>query len=484
MTHWIEARAVERKMAPHKEGLDAYLGNLTRWMGMKESPFDPLLPKNAIDILSNHTQSVIHLKTDRIQAILDKERQLKGDAKEGFIICVDGRLINLLFAGKHTNMWEEPASLFKTKTNSKGQLVVESKALSTAIEKTAKEDNRDLFEMVLAHTSLTTDHICGKASALSKQAGHPMFGLSGRALAIKNLEMLEAEQIPAITNTYNNAREQSGNPKLNQVAVSALFDTDTYGIVLNYGKEGKNELSTTTLLESGLKAQMEAKFGEIAQFGKYNKTLDNTDHFIRLYSDLINITEKLINGEVDGFSQVSAYIATEYPDLSPIQKKAFIFTMARTISLQYITGLSHLPVGEHPKHPFAEHAEGYATITTEGSQAIIGKNDTVNQSFGVTASTKAEAQGQIKDVVLPLLDKNHEKIGGVHRHSIFITAPCDTYGREKDVAIQQVEELMKNLLEVPMVLERVREGNLLLIPVLVDKDTSDILEIPKLPMFQ
>ena len=485
MPNVLEERKIEQSRKTFNEGINTHVDKLSHFLNVERKLFRPNLITEAVNILTGHAVISQNMASDSMKNTFIEERRQRGmDVKEGYVICVDGRLANLLLAGKNVNIWEEPASLFNTKKDSDGSTIVESDKLTEVITKTAQDD-REMFEMVFAHTSLTTDHVCGKAAALSKQEGRPLFGLTGRDLAKKNIEMLESEQIPAITNTYNKARKDANLDPLKQVAVSALIDTDTYGMILNFGntEQGKGELSTTALLEkSELKNQMIEKLGGDLQFAKYKDTFDNPNFFKSLYKDIVKVTGALLDG-IDGFAPVTEYINTHYSNLTDIQKKAFIFSMARTIAMQYTTGLSYLPAGEHPHHRFAEHDEGFATMTTEGGQALIGRFDASGQSFGVTTSSKEEAQAQVRDVVLPLLDKSHKVDGG--RHTIFVSAPCpELENVAKENAIKKIEELMTNLLEVNEVKKRIQKGNLLLVPVLVDEGNGEIMDIPILPMLK
>lgn len=428
--------------------------------------FSDDLVNKAVHILDSHNQIVEKLKRRNFISLLEQERELKGEAKLGYVLCVDGRLSSIHF-GRTVNIWEEPAGLLKVVKNENDQLVVASELLNDVLRREA-EDSREVFEIFFAHTSLKTDHICGYMNSSRKK------GETDDDLVKRNLRQFEEKQIPAFTNSYNKAREAQGKDPLKQVAVAALFDTDTMGVILNYGKD--NQLSTTGLLEEeGFKEKIQQTLeGEENAFGYWKDKFTDPKNFLRYYQKVVEITKEIMNNNSIGLNQrLTDYIKNNYPDLTESQAKAFLFALSRRLAFQYLTGLSKLPGNGHPDHPFADHKEKFATISTSG-EGILDRFNVCDQSFSITSSDVKSAIDQTTKVALPLLDKYDDD---KEKHIIFVSTPV---GKDDDISSLRDEnrKYFEALFQNDEIKKRIMEGKLLLIPVLV-RTTGEIIEIPE-----
>jgi hypothetical protein len=418
----------------------------------------------AIHILQSHNQIVEGLKKPKFIELLRNERNLKGETKLGYVLCVDGRLQSIHF-GRTVNIWEEPAGLFDVQLDEEGQLIVASKELRGVLDREA-EESREIFEIFFAHTSLKTDHICGYMAA------NRLKGETDDQLVKRNLREIEEERIPAFTNSFNKARLGHKKETLKQVAVSALFDTDTMGIVLNYGKE--NQLSTTDLLEKeGFKERIaEAMNNEENSFGFWKDKFTDAKEFLSYYKKVVETTEKIMKDDGIGLNtRLLNYIKENYPDLISSQLQAFMFSLSRRLAFQYLTGLSKLPESGHPDHAFADHKERFATISTSG-EGVLDRFNIVEQSFGITSSNIKSAVIQATQVALPLLDKHDDD---KENHIIFVSTPLGQ-GDKIESLREKNRAYFESLYQNDEIKRRIMEGRLLLIPVLV-KTTGEIVEI-------
>lgn len=418
------------------------------------------------------------LQTDEYQAILKEEKDIKGDAKLGGVICIDGRFTTIHPFGRSINIWEEPAAFAEVAEDSEDPRL-ESAQFNEALRAAAK-DGRDLLEIVFAHTSLTTDGVCGRMKG--GEAEHEFDGLPAElaTLEAKNLYILEHNQIPAITSTFNEFRQENGLSPLKQVAISATFDTDTMGVILNLGSD--HEFSTTTMMRE-IKDDLQFMMGEhFGIFGGLRDKFTETEHFIDFSKRAVEITKVLLTW--DKFTlPAQNYINKFYPDLTIDQKNALIFTLARTSAAQYITGLADVPK-EGPKHLFAEHEESYMSVSLDGKP--MGRFDFGDQSFGSSPSKTSTAIEHIH-TKLTLLDKHHKHDLARKPDILFVSKIVDAdLWRKYDTAAgdQTIKRALGKhgqfygeLCNDQQIKERMQNGSLIVVPVLLDQETGEVLDV-------
>lgn len=412
------------------------------------------------------------LESSEYMEINTQEKELKGEAKVGAIICIDGRVDTIHPFGRTINVWEEPASLTAVidRPNNRKNLV--STQFGEALHSAA---DRDLLEIVFAHTSSTTDHKCGRMAA--GNAKGEFDHLSG-TLEEKNLALINRDQIPAITQTYNEFRKQQGMEPLRQVAITAMYDTDTMGVTLNYGKE--NALSTTALTLE-LKDRIAYIAAEVdGPFGSMHNSFTDVSKFLDYSKRVLDVTKFLLNW--DGFlPRVHEYVGTNFPDLTQTQKQALLFTLARTTAAQYITGLAEVPPGG-PEHPFAEHQENFMAVSLAGK--TLGRFDPAEQVFGSSPSCVDDAKSHIK-TKLSLMDKHFMEHGHGERKPeiLFVSNPVDQEHMENKGdqsigrAIARNADLYREIVDDPDIRARMEAGGLLVVPILVDQDSGQVLSV-------
>ncbi len=410
--------------------------------------------------------------------LLEEEKEIKGDAKLGGVICIDGRFTTIHPFGRTMNVWEEPAAFAETRESQTG-LKLRSAQFTEAIRAAAK-DNRDLLEIVFAHTSLTTDHKCGAMKAGQKNHSFDDLPAELTTLEAKNLYLLKNRQIPAITNTFNEFRKLNKLHPLKQVAIAATYDTDTMGMILNLGSD--QEFSTTSKIRE-LKDEIQYIIAENhGVFGEMRTTFTDTKHFIGFSKRALEITKFLLSWPKFG-GPAKDYIDSHYVNLTPDQKNALIFTLARTAAVQYITGLADVPVNG-PDHRFAEHEEGYMSISLDGKP--MGRFDVGEQSFGSSPSKPATAIEHIH-TKLSLLDSAHKDDVVRKPDILFVSkivdaALWDEYNTAKGDqttkrALGKHGQFFGELCEDPQIAERMENGSLIIVPVLVDQDTGKVLSV-------
>lgn len=407
--------------------------------------------------------------------IIKKEKELKGNCKTGTVICIDGRISIIHQFGRTANVWEIAGSLVESERRPDGNVYLTTHRLIDALQKTSSaSEGRDLLEIVTAHTSSDPDHKCGKMTGVVAAAGLPKDVIDEKGLQAAEL------RAQAIENTYNEIRRSQGKEPQAQVAITAMIDTDTMGFILNYGKE--NVLSSSdVLMHTGLLSNIhDDMLPVVGAFGSMKDTFAAKDRIMEYSQKVEAITRYFMHTEIHRTDSVikgiRSYIAEHFPKLTPSQKQALEFTFCRTMASQYVTGLS----GERFNHPYNEHEEKYISVSPFGKS--FGRHDYTQQSFGSTPKDRKDALTQVK---IKLSIMAHHK-GNDDAKIIFVSNPIkkgvlshpdvemsSTYAEIIDSNRAYYEHLYQD----KDIKKQIHDGKLILVPLLVDEDTGEVLRI-------
>jgi hypothetical protein len=432
-------------------------------------------------IIGRNNQIAELLQSHEYQEILREEKELIGNSKLGFVFCIDGRIPPIILFGRAANCWEEPAGLIQVETAGE-ETIPASTHLSEAFRSTVNE-GRDVFEVILAHHGLSTNSVCGAMKAMYP----PDFDRS--LLPVMNLEQIEQDALPAVLNIVNRQREDVGLPPLTQVGVSALLDTDTFGLSLGYGTD--HELRTTTLINDFRVEQYEGMISfdflvqeNVGPFGSMRDRFMKPEHFIEYSRKVLGMTKFLLDNDIfiTFREKVGAYINQYYSQLSDDQKQALNFVIAKATAVQYVTGLSEIPAGG-PTHPFAEHDERYMALSLKGK--TLGRHDPEEQVFGCSSSDANKAISHIK-TQLNLMDDHPGRNNQGKPRILFLSEPVERDLWEKYVAdgnetvgriIAANTDLYRMIHKDKELATRIIEEELAVVPVLVDQNTGEILTV-------
>jgi len=425
---------------------------------------------------SNNLMSHI-LADNEFMKIEKREKELKGNCKLGTVFCIDGRISALHQFGRTVNSWEIAGSLMPFEEKD-GRKYLTSRRLIGAMKDTASEkEGRELLEIVTAHTS-THDkkHRCGRIT-LGVNRGE----FEGD---VDEVALTEAEyRREAFENTYNGILINQGKKPQDQVAITAMVDTDTMGFILNFGQD--NELSTTNvLMKDGLVEIIDGAIGqEVGKFGSMRDLFTNPKSFIEYSNRVEKITRYLMTKEIDNSSsglsfirEVQTYIDTYYEKLTPSQKQALLFTFCRTIANQYVTGLAG---DEEIHHPYLHHNEDYIVISPNGKP--FGRYDINRQSFASTPQNREEMLTHTK-IKLSILDGNRKKddrgpdvilISTPINERIANQASGTTFHAAEDAAIAYYNRLINDA----EVADRIKTGRLIIVPIIIDEDSGKMLGV-------
>lgn len=443
-----------------RQPLELYFSNFTKKINFPEVSE---LVKGRITEIVKRNNLISHiLGSKEYLDILEQEKSLKGeDVKVGTVICIDGRVSILHQFGRALNVKEIAGSLINL--NLKESQLIDRRFI--AVLEQSADDGRELLEIVTAHTSLKhPDRACGRIKLGINQKE---FVGDQNTVALREAQ----KRTGLIEKKYNEILTAKGKSPQSKVAITAMIDTDTMGLILNFGQNEK-QLSTTELTTE-LKSKI-SLISDVGHFGSMKETFADPTSFIDYSKRVLKITRYLMENEVNETESVtkriSGYISENYPDLTQKQQKALLFTICRTIANQYVTGLaSQKEFG----HPYMEHSEDYMAI---GPSKPFGRFD-MKQSFGSAPARREEMLFHVKTKISLLEAHNKER-----PFILFVSTPIDvnilkkrnaTLVGAEDAAKVYFKELFNDL----FIKQKIKDGSLVIIPVLVDEENGNVIEV-------
>ncbi len=425
------------------------------------------------DIILRNNQVSETLESPRFKATDRRNKLLIGPVNLGFVFCIDGRIPTIFIGGRFAKHWEVPAAEVTTiKRESDKKLVPVSTELGEAL-RSLSVSNNELLEIVFAHTSFI-GHGCGAMAAKQKM------GLIPKGLSLKeaNLKIIKEKTIPSLANLYNELRAQNGLEPLKEIAVAALYDTDTFGIILNYDLKDENKSLSTTNITNQFKEQLDDYFIRYnLVFGSFKERFSYLKHLTTFHQNLLKVTEKL--GDSKLFPElnelIDTYLKSHFKNLSVNQIRALKFFLLRNIAFQYLTGLSSV-TKKNLEHPFAHHQESYMAITMRGG--TIGKFDPENQGFASAVADPTQAISYIK-TMLSIMS------GGKKSSKAYILFISNSINprdlRDNNVVLQRTigsnAGLLRSIINDPELGKMISKGEIIPVPVLISEETREVLKI-------
>ena len=341
-----------------KPKLHNYLGwlNATFFGEQSEVKFAPEATARILDIMGrNHLMSHV-LTTPEFEEVINDEKKLRGEDENitvGISRCIDGRLPNK--DNRLFKVHESKAGLLETETVINPTTFQEKKVLTSGrmIEAIKGEANKGpLLQILMAHTHQAVAPCdCGAMDAIKSK--YP----PNTDLVLENIK-LHKDAAEAIDTLYNEEVVFNKRPERIQArtAITAVYETNTQGIVLGYGEEGVDTYSTTSLaLEI---ASMKNNFvGALI-----GKKLDITKA-ISNEKKVCEVTRALLDQSSLFFNRTSEYIKRNptLKDLNPAQIQALIFYLGRTTAIQLLTQ----SFDESVDNPFRKHNEEFQSLSAD-----------------------------------------------------------------------------------------------------------------------
>ncbi len=451
-----------------EEQLDLYLEHLAKHIGHIVSPRDK---KRIWTIIARNNAVAKVLSSPQYRSAVKKKNQLMGAISLGYVICIDGRIPAIFLGGRHTKHFEVPASEISViKRKSDKHIIPDSTDLNEGLRKIATS-GEELLELVFAHTSLLNpQHGCG-AMAGKRKAGFLDPKLTNEEA---NLKIIEEKTIPAISNIFNEFKTQLGLEPQTVVALPAVYDTDTFGIILNYSSD--HPLSTTNLTKEYQDHLDDYLIKYNLVFGSFRERFTDLKYLAKFNEQILKITESILDKKVaiELLEEVENYIKTHFSDLSNTQSKALKYIILRTVAFQYLTGLCNTR-RKNLDHAFAEHEETFMAVAMRGG--TIGKYDPEDQGFASTPSDPAEAISNIKTML--------SIMGNFPKIKPYLLFVCNSVSardlKENDVVVQRLmgsnAGLLRDIIADKQLGELIESGEMIPVPVLVEEGTREVLKI-------
>ncbi len=465
---------VESSRQSLPDQLDLYIDHLAGHIKKNISNKDK---HRIMDIIvrNNHVAGI--LNSQEFKNTVGEKKKLIGEVNLGLIFCIDGRIPAIFLGGRYAASWEVPASEIKVMNRkSDGKLIPDSNELCESLRKIVTTGN-DLLEIVFAHTSISDPHHGCGAMAAKRKAGILDKGLNNEEA---NLKIISQKTLPAIENIYNDFRAQKGFEPLAQVGISGIYDTDTFGIILNYDQRHEGNSFSTTDLTNEFKDLIEEHFHrENLLFGAFKERFTYLKYLNLLTSNLVKITRALLSDPKFGDLQIKVdqYIAANYPKLNENQISGLRFILIRSVAFQYLIGSCTMGKNGHPEHAFSAHEEKYMAVSTRGM--TIGKFDPQSQGFSSTPADPQTAISNIKTKISIMSGNPQER---KQAYLLFICNPVAVDDlRENSTQLHKImdanAELFRAILEDEQLGDLVKSRGMIPVPVLIEEDTREVLKI-------
>lgn len=452
-----------------EQQLKYYLEHFGKHIGNKITQKDN---KRIWDIIERNNAVSKILESRNFKKLTKRQKQLLGNTALGLVFCIDGRIPAIFLGGRFARHFEIPAgelSIIKRKSDNK--LIPDSSDLNEALRRIAS-GRYDLLEVIFAHTSLSNPHHgCGAMIAKMKA------GLVEHKLSLEeaNLKLIKNRTIPALSNMYKEFKVQLGLEPLKTIAIAALYDTDTFGIILNIDLRKEGKALSTTELTSKFKAEMDLYFiKDNLMFGSFKEKFSDLAYLTPFSKNMLEVTESLLDKKVVPLlvMEVKNYLDKFYQDLTDRQKQALLFLIIRNIAFQYLTGLSNLK-RKIADHPFFEHEETYMAVAMRG--ATIGKFDPENQAFAATPADPKQAIANINSM-LSLMGNSKKP---------YILFVCNSINsrdiKENGHVLQRLlgsnAGLLRDIINDHKLGAMIESGEIIPVPLLIEETTREVLKI-------
>ena len=421
--------------------------------------------QNALGFIANNNKVARIYASPEFDTIVKKEKESRGPCSIGISICIDGRVVIPFIAGRLVKAHEAKAGIIEEAPSPiDGINEISSGRLAEAIKKRASEG--DLLEILFAHTSLHhPDHGCGAMTQMKEKHDFP----EEVELVRENLK-IQQKKAQLIKKLFNKERMRLHEPELARLAISAVYDTDSMGVILDWNK--KKNYSTTKLTErivdslhkylSTLKDSASIKPGVLADF------YTNPNWAYTLEGLIAEIIPEIL--KFPAFADpTNTFIEKSYSDLNNKQKQALLFFLARTVAFQYLTGSY-----KADPHLHAYHAEDFQSISQDGPN--IGQFMTDAQVFGAGPLSPQTAVEHI--LTQTSLMEQHSK--GQKPYVLFIvksvSAAVEPDSMERIRGINR--DYFMAILSDPKIQQLIKDGVLAPIPAIINEKTREVIKIP------
>ncbi len=435
-----------------------------------------IIEKRAALILQSSDNAAYAISRPEFLSILKRQKAERGDCAIGISICIDGRMSPMIVAGPAINVSEAKGGLILTEPSPlDGTPEIASARLTEAIIDRPLKDSSQILEILTYHGDLSKGNSFVTTATLEDiDCKAILQRIDRKELPKKNSIRTFRIQLEhsgeAIGRHYNNSASLLGYKTLQRVAIPAFYDTRTAGFIFG---DDENQLFTTELTSSILNSKDFSILTNIAPPDLYRNSFTKSEVTTTRESVMVDIEHAILTKSSQFNEVVNNHIDRHMGEgeFTALQLKAFRFFVARNIALQYVTGLYH-----GGAHPLAEHNEKYIAFSLDGQR--IGQFDSDIQSFGATVSNHADTLDHLK-TKLSLMDHLGKS---KPPHIAFLSKSQPESGSMSvDRSIRaELRSTIKAIYQDPEVLARVKAGELVLIPTVLQEKTGIVKSIPNL----
>lgn len=459
---------------PHKTSLQKYIHfyNKEFYRTGKQISYED--SELVASYLGRHEFIIDKYLSPEFQFLTAKAKSLFPNVRAGKIACIDGRESRVIQDGQVFSRWSVPAGI-PVLIYRKGKKHLASGRLRSSIISVAMRKG-EILELMKIHTSRSSpmNHGCVALKRLIML--HNNGDLPGDADLVKTGITLLEERKAVIRELFNSVRKEVGLPTLKKVTILGVSDTDTLGLTF-MGNGEEKPLSTVDLAKqlfpdfSGFLAD---KYGKkYRTIGLFKESFIQPENIIPFEEMNFNIASTLM--EYKPFvEQLQNYAANSTLNLlTENQMKCFSYTAARNLANQYLLGF-YLNEGT-PDHPLAKHGEMYGSISFDGIH--VGQLDPGVQALKASPSSEQDAIEQV-EIQYGVLHGNNP--GKPHVLFVVTALPATVVHDEKVlIGYRGINYNFLNiLLNNEKISSMVFKKQLVLVPVLLNESTREIVEIP------
>lgn len=396
------------------------------------------------------------------QSLATKEKnELKGPCVVAITICIDGRLSPILIGSSVFDIAEAKAGIIPIREANfrKGETEVASPRFKQAIIDRVKKPGWQLLQFNTGHMDRGTLN-CAAVNQLIKLGILPD---NGDTLDI--FKQLLDESGKAIGNTFNRAAKAYGKEELPFVSTTAMYDTRTAGFLF----EGpKGELFTTSLTQKLLHSNEMRYLLKLSQPDAYRHNFTDPATLLPREQNIYDIEKYLLRSSQLFREEADMFIYENFPYLTPEQIQAFRFAIAHVVGFQYTTGLYR-----GGDSPISDHNEKFGSYSSKGLR--VGQVDPKIQSFGASLDSPDHFKTKVQ------LLRNLGKTKPPHIFFCSLSQPTGKVSSSADKDTRaELEESINELYKDPGIYELVSEGDLVVVPAILEEKTGKAKSVPNL----
>ncbi len=462
----------ENKFQPYRKDLQSYLSSHHNRLIPFADPSTTSLEiveaveESAAEFLNSSDISARYVSSPEFQSISQRQKkELRGICSIGIFICIDGRLVPVLVGSPVFDISETKAGLVPvTRSPLDGELELANPRIIESIGDRPLKESSEILQFSTGHEdSDKPDSItCAAVELMIGNGSLPNDGSYRDAFR----QMLANTGV-AVGATFNRSALARGYSPLKNAGLTAMYDTRTAGFTV----DGVKTLSSTQLTKAILKSDDLETIQRLGQPGLFRNNFTDPATLISREYAMYNIEKILLRQSKTFREYIESFIDQNMAGYTENQKQAFRFFEARAVASQYSTGLY-----QGGDQPVSAHNEQYISSSTNGLR--VGQNDPRIQSFGANVANYEDSVSHLETKVA-LADK----IGKMRSPYIAFlseSVPEKSTSSSDRNARAKLRSHMMAVMESPTLLQRIKAGQLWLVPAILQEKTGITKSIPNL----